>query len=186
MKINIYIRIVAAILAIVWMTRIFSYSSDDATASMQVSRSVSYDIVESANRILNLGWDEDKIYGVSKAIEKTVRKLAHMAEYGVLGLLVSIACDAWRPSFVRSLAAMIICLAYAVSDELHQTFVDGRSGEIRDVVIDLCGAVLALLLGHLIVHLYLEKKSLKKADLKKVSLEKTGMEQIHPEEETKI
>ncbi len=154
MKINIYIRIAAALLAVLWMTRIFSYSSDDATASMQVSRSVSYDIVESANRILNLGWDEDKIYGASKTIEKTVRKLAHMAEYGVLGILVSIACDAWRPSAVRSFIAMLICLAYAVSDELHQTFVDGRSGEIKDVVIDLCGALIALMIGYLIIHLY--------------------------------
>jgi VanZ family protein len=154
MKINIYIRIVAAILAIVWMTRIFSYSSDDATASMQVSRSVSYDIVESANRMFGLGWDEDKILGISKAIEKAVRKLAHMGEYGVLGLLVCIACDAWRPSFSRAGLSMLICLVYACSDEFHQTFVDGRSGEVKDVCIDLCGALLALFLGWLAIRIY--------------------------------
>ena len=87
---------IAAVLAIIWMVRIFSYSSAPAEVSMQTSRSVSFDIVSSFNDLMHLGWDEDHILGVSRSIEKAVRKLAHMAEFAVLGVLVGTACDAWR------------------------------------------------------------------------------------------
>ncbi|MCR5595159.1 MAG: VanZ family protein [Lachnospiraceae bacterium] len=167
MKINVYVRIVAAILAVAWMMRIFSYSSDNADSSMQVSRSFSYDLVKSANDILKMGWDEDRVYGVSKAIEKTVRKTAHMCEYAVLGFLTGIACDAWRylgtkrsPKYIRTAVAFLICLVYACSDEFHQTFVDGRSGEIRDVCIDISGVLIALLLGCAVVLLIVKHKAM--------------------------
>lgn len=151
MKINVFIRVIAAVLAVIWMFRIFSFSSAPATESMQTSRSVSFDLVSSFSDLLCLDWDEDRINGVARSIEKAVRKLAHMAEFAVLGTLVGIACDAWRGPFIRSVIAFLICLIYAVSDELHQTFVDGRSGEIKDVCIDVSGALLALVLIALIV-----------------------------------
>ena len=159
MKINAVIRVIAAILAIIWMFRIFSYSSAPATVSMQTSRSVSYDLVSSINDLFRIGWDEDRVRGVAKEIEKAVRKLAHMGEFAVLGALVGTACDAWRYSGLirpadisvfrrcsRGCIALLICFIYAASDELHQTFVDGRSGEIRDVCIDISGALSALLI----------------------------------------
>lgn len=159
MKINVLVRVIAAVLAVIWMFRIFSYSSAPATVSMQTSRSVSYDLVSSLNDLLGIGWDEDRVRGVAREIEKAVRKLAHMGEFAVLGALVGTACDAWRYAgtgirgsgrgirvFIRGFIAFMICLIYACSDELHQTFVDGRSGEIRDVCIDMSGALLALLL----------------------------------------
>ena len=60
---------------------------------------------------------------------------------------------------------MLICLAYAVSDELHQTFVDGRSGEVRDVCFDLCGALIAYLVVRLILFLYRKHQSGKSGSL---------------------
>jgi VanZ family protein len=39
-----------------------------------------------------------------------------------------------------------MALAYAISDEFHQTFVPGRSGAPRDVAIDLIGITAGLLL----------------------------------------
>ncbi len=80
MKINGYVRIAAAVLAVIWMFRIFSFSDAPGSVSMQTSRSVSYDLVKSVNDILGLRMDEDRILGLSRSIEKTVRKLAHMCE----------------------------------------------------------------------------------------------------------
>ena len=157
--INGYVRIAAAVLAVIWMFRIFSFSDAPGSVSMQTSRSLSYDIVKSVNDILNLGMDEDRIYGLSRSIEKTVRKLAHMCEFAVLGALVGCACDAWRYSYrpdsgsrrswsdyIRPSIAFAICLIYGVTDEFHQTFVDGRSGEVRDVFVDAFGALIAIML----------------------------------------
>jgi VanZ family protein len=69
------------------------------------------------------------------------RKLVHMIEYGLLWLLWLRALG-WRAPWV----AAAIAIGYAATDELHQTFVDGRQGHPRDVAIDALGVALAALL----------------------------------------
>ena len=67
-----------------------------------------------------------------------LRKLAHMVEFGLLWFLW------WRAFGYRAvLAAVVIALAYAASDELHQTFVPDRSGSPFDWAIDAAGVGLA-------------------------------------------
>jgi VanZ family protein len=61
-----------------------------------------------------------------------LRKLAHVAEYAVLGALLVRATG-------RSGLAFLLGTLYAMSDELHQTFVPGRAGRPVDVVIDMVG-----------------------------------------------
>ena len=46
--------------------------------------------------------------------------------------------------------SFIICFLYASSDEFHQLFVPGRSGQVTDIFIDMIGVVLGLLLVFLI------------------------------------
>jgi VanZ family protein len=76
-----------------------------------------------------------------------LRKLAHATEFGVLTLLV------WRalPSVLRRVSvrigvAAVVALGYAALDELHQSFVPGRHGALKDVAIDATGIVLSVLL----------------------------------------
>lgn len=69
-----------------------------------------------------------------------LRKLAHMIEYGLLFVL-------WRralPDHPPWVAAAV-AVAYAVSDEIHQSFVDGRHGTPVDVLIDAAGVAVAWL-----------------------------------------
>jgi VanZ family protein len=71
-----------------------------------------------------------------------LRKAAHMTEYGLLALLW------WRALRTRSpWPAAAIAVAYATTDEWHQTFVTGRHGTPVDVVIDATGVVLAIVLA---------------------------------------
>ena len=77
-----------------------------------------------------------------------LRKIAHMAEYGLLVFLW------WRALRTRIAArtavagAIAVALAYSATDEYHQTFVDGRHGTPVDVLIDAVGmAVVAFLLA---------------------------------------
>ena len=67
-----------------------------------------------------------------------LRKFAHVCEYLVLTLLLRRA--------LPPLAAALVALAYAASDEWHQTFVPGREGAPRDVAIDGIGITLASVL----------------------------------------
>ena len=78
-------------------------------------------------------------------IDKIGRKIVHFAEYALLCLLW------WRalvPSTNRrraALLAFVIASAYAVTDEYHQTFVEGRQGTPVDWLIDSAGAATAAL-----------------------------------------
>jgi VanZ family protein len=73
-----------------------------------------------------------------------LRKLAHMTEYGLLWLLWWRALGYRRPG-----GAAAITLAYAATDELHQTFVTGRHGTPVDVLIDGVGVAVAATLVQL-------------------------------------
>jgi VanZ family protein len=62
-----------------------------------------------------------------------------MTEYGLLWWLWSRALG-----FRRPLLAAAIALAYAATDEYHQTFVAGRHGSPVDVLIDAAGIAIAM------------------------------------------
>jgi VanZ family protein len=68
-----------------------------------------------------------------------LRKCAHATEYAILAVLL------WR-ALRRELAALALAVAYAATDEWHQTFVRGRHGSPVDVAIDAAGATLGLVL----------------------------------------
>jgi VanZ family protein len=81
----------------------------------------------------------------------TARKCAHVIEYAVLALLL------WRalrsvPTLQTKLlmvfsAVLVGCALFAASDEFHQTFVKSRTPSVRDVLLDVTGALLGLLIG---------------------------------------
>ena len=80
-------------------------------------------------------------------INYIVRKLAHLAEYAVLGLLLYRAFV--KGPGLASGRAVIVSIAvwalFAASDEFHQLLVPGRSARVMDVVFDASGAAIALL-----------------------------------------
>lgn len=73
-------------------------------------------------------------------------KLIHIAEYAVLCFLLSKTLSFTLKENVKryiGLAAIVITLLYAISDEFHQSFVPGRYAEVYDVFADGMGAVLS-------------------------------------------
>ena len=68
-----------------------------------------------------------------------LRKLAHAAEYAVLGALLVRAT-------AKAGLAMVLGTIYAVSDEVHQAFVPGRMGSVLDVTLDAVGVVCGVVL----------------------------------------
>ena len=74
-----------------------------------------------------------------------VRKCAHMGEYAVLFWLWAHALSVSGAKHPAR-TALIVCAAYAASDEFHQCFSDGRGSSPVDVMIDTVGAAIALLL----------------------------------------
>lgn len=81
----------------------------------------------------------------SELPELMLRKLAHLIEYGVLAFLLARALSGhgWAPKKIAGVG-FLLCLLYAASDEFHQSFVPGRYGKVRDVVLDSLGAAMVL------------------------------------------
>ena len=95
--------------------------------------------------------------------ELFIRKAGHFLEYFALGLL---ACfTAWQYSIpYKPYLSGGFCLLIASADELIQSFVPGRNGNIVDVLIDFAGAVCAILLVLLILFIKKRKKLQKTLD----------------------
>jgi VanZ family protein len=69
--------------------------------------------------------------------DTALRKLAHVAEYAILGALVFRAAGS-------APVAVFLSSAYAATDEIHQAFVAGRHGSPLDWLIDTAGVVLGV------------------------------------------
>ena len=100
-------------------------------------------VVAWAGVIFALSATPDLRFAQSDTVDFVVRKAGHMAVFGILALLV------WRAvSYSRQRGAVAISLAftvaYAASDEFHQSFTAGRHPSLVDVGIDSVGALIAL------------------------------------------
>lgn len=109
-----------------------------------------------------------------------IRKTAHFTEYAILGASLSVTVNSlWKVKSVdqntafsdrpgtavllkTGLIAFGIGAAYAVTDEIHQRFVEGRSCEVRDMMIDFGGVLLGVLIISLIKRLRMGSKNKKR------------------------
>ena len=100
-----------------------------------------------------------KSFGISVEMsENIIRKLAHFAEFFVIGgLLMSCAYsfDRFKP-YRYSFAALFVGLFTAVIDEFIQLFFEGRSAEITDVLIDFSGVLTGALFMLLFYFIYIK------------------------------
>lgn len=95
---------------------------------------------------------EAKQLSLAEQMDYPIRKLAHMAEYALLASLILFALlsDLKSGEFKWYIVALIISILYAVTDEIHQLFVPGRSGRITDVFIDTLGMITGLFICYLV------------------------------------
>ena len=153
-------RTILTALTIAWMIFIFFMSSME----QEESASQSSTVIDFVCSVFVQGYSEMPPAGKLEMQEKLtfpVRKGAHMTEYAILGMLLSLTVyeyfivyenftvknsgllsESEEISEKKALPpALVIGFLYACSDEIHQIFVRGRSGEIRDVLIDTTGVL---------------------------------------------
>ncbi len=147
-------RNLAGVLAIVWMCIIFAFSAQPKEESGAVSASFTYHMVSSTRTFFHLDLSDARVKEISDAIEGFIRKVAHMAEFGVLSVLLYIWIGQWEVGFLRRGATAFGATAvYAATDEIHQLFVPGRAGRFSDVCIDSAGALAGVIVFALLVKL---------------------------------
>lgn len=127
----------------VWMGLIFYLSHQSANESSQLSGGVVAFVLHILHTIIPQSIEVS-------AFHTFIRKGAHFFAYFILGILIYRALwGRWKNFFM----ALFIAFLYAVSDEVHQLFIPGRSGEFRDVLIDSAGAATGILLYILLLRL---------------------------------
>lgn len=146
-----FLKPLSFIPALLLMYVIFSFSSQDGDTSANLSYEVSYSIVEAGNVVLDADLQPSEIASLATRFNGVVRKLAHMTEYFALAIAVSFPLYVYGlRGFPLMIVAGLFCVAFAASDEFHQSFVDGRGPGVRDVLIDSFGIFWGIILVRII------------------------------------
>lgn len=126
---------------LLWMCLIFWFSAKPADESADMSQSVGHLAGELFVRDFR-EWTPQEQDIFAERIDHFVRKSAHATEYAVLGILFGGMYASWglrgKKHFLVTAGSGIL---YAATDEFHQLFVPGRSGQLSDVLLDSCGVL---------------------------------------------
>ena len=152
MKLKIFTRVVLVVLILAVMAGIFLLSNETRDESTETS-----DVF--VNPIIKLFYpdfdelDATQQYTILRDFSVLIRTGAHYFEYLVLGAL----CVGLALTFKSERLPLYILIPlgvgalYAISDEIHQHFVPGRSCQVSDMIIDTCGALTGILIVFTVV-----------------------------------
>lgn len=149
--------ILAAIVAITiaWCVTIFKFSAMNSETSNGKSTGIVEQtiikVLDATNEasITDSHPDDEKLAKAANLINAPLRKVAHATVYFVLAIILLTlgrVIFGGRKYLLTCVIAILLCFIFAMTDEYHQTFVDGRTGQFMDVLIDTAGACVGTLL----------------------------------------
>ncbi|MBA5851290.1 VanZ family protein [Clostridium sp. cel8] len=174
-------KVALILICFIWMGFIFYNSSNSGNVSNKRSYSILNNLKNIKNKILENKVESKsqsskiKIFNKSSIETKfkkvfeipdnrqerlnfIVRKCAHMFEYFILAILVSILLFTFKLKGKQAIVyIMFICLFYAVTDEFHQQFIAGRTSLVSDSLIDFTGSLIGMFLFYLLYYKILNK-----------------------------
>ncbi|TCO68517.1 VanZ family protein [Marinisporobacter balticus] len=129
------IVLISWIAVILWMFLIFNLSSQVADESDKLSKGITEIVIKTVEKV------EPRVDFDISRFNHIVRKNAHFFAYLALGIFVMNAMRrSGRYGYKSVVLVLLICILYAISDEVHQLFVPGRGPGVKDVLIDSAGA----------------------------------------------
>lgn len=153
-------KIISCFFVILWAGVIFFMSSMDTNESNGKSKTIINDVVEKSVETTNgLGITDkhpskSKMEQIIDKLNYPLRKVAHASEYFIFTILILIALKNSGVNGIKMFViALIICFIYACTDEYHQTFVNGRTGQFSDALIDTLGGLISCLMYSFIIEI---------------------------------
>lgn len=138
-------KLIYTILLVIWMVVIFLFSNQNGIKSEATSDSFVAKIVDAVTNNEIKESKKDKIITNTRFV---VRKFAHFTIYLILGILAYLTLSSYRiPRVV--IYSILLCFIYACSDEIHQMFLSGRTARILDVIIDISGSIVGIIISSL-------------------------------------
>ena len=142
---KICITIISSSLLLALYVMIFSFSAQNGEQSGSLSTLVSEMCAEFLNTITGKNWTDTFVKSFAEYFENPIRKLAHFAEYAVMGVLVYLLWHQWMERGKKLYILVIVWVfVSATMDELHQLFVPDRCGNLWDVLLDTCGGIFGM------------------------------------------
>lgn len=141
-------------LAAGWMVCIYKLSEMNSQNSNGKSTSIIGAFIEDTLEVTNdygitdSHPSDEKLERASELINAPMRKAIHASVYFVLAFFIMVLLNIifeHKKYLLTFLITLILCVGFAATDEYHQTFVAGRTGQVMDVCIDSAGAVVGLL-----------------------------------------
>lgn len=142
---NITKRIIFGILIILNCITIFYFSNQAADDSTKSSSRIVNIVAEIIPQIKNME-EQEKQTLKEELLTPIVRKCAHLSIYALLGIFtINFTYTIENKKTNGIIYSLIFCVGYAITDEIHQYFIPGRSAQIIDVLIDTIGALAGML-----------------------------------------
>ncbi len=144
------------ILVILWTFVIMHFSGENADVSGQRSAKILVGIVNTVDPKADITLYNYKSVSALFTAEKVIRKLAHMAEYALLSILLWSVCFGLRdlPRKFSYIIPVVFTAILAIIDEKNQTTIAGRYGSWFDVCVDITASVIAVFLAYRLTRRY--------------------------------
>lgn len=151
-KHNKTMAVITGIASIALMILVFCFSAQNDTLSSEMSGNFFKFVCSILHFFIR---SADKQAALDAFLQQYIRKLAHFTEFALLGFFLTLFYAAWQKKLIKlPLLPFPLGVIYACSDEWHQTFISGRSGEFRDILIDTAGVATGILTAILILWLF--------------------------------
>jgi len=147
---KVTITVILGIALLFVYAMIFSFSADNAQESSKLSEGITAWVMEWFGKLTGEGKESSGVISEkedSLLLEGMIRKMAHFAEYMLVGMLSFVILTLWMKK--AKVAFWIVAVQLVLSgalDEFHQYFVPGRYAAVTDVLIDTAGGVAGILL----------------------------------------
>lgn len=130
------------------MAAIFIFSAQNSEISSSLSDSI-------ADKFFHEEMSDNPL-----SVIRIIRKSAHFIIYAALGFFSMLYLRCYKLSYKMSIIiSAVFCFLYAASDEIHQLFVSGRSGQFSDVLLDTIGSLTGILILSGISYVYNRRKN---------------------------
>ncbi len=156
---TIFIRILLAILLVLWMLFIYLLSADNgAESEIKSTAAAGWTVILTDWLDTFFHFRDPEL--VKFIFHASIRKVAHLFEYAVLSCLwLCFLRTFTQKKHLLIIPPALLSVLYAAFDEFHQTLVPGRSGQLSDVFVDATGAAIGIACVFLILHLHKNRTS---------------------------
>ena len=153
-KKRVTIATILIVVVLLWVVGIYKLSSMNTSNSNGKSSGIIGVFIEDTLEVTNKYGitdshpDDAKLERASQLLNRPLRKVMHASVYFILAFLIIAVTNFMfhnKKYLISAIITIILVIIAAGFDEFHQTFVDGRTGAVKDVLIDIAGGSMGIL-----------------------------------------